>query len=139
MLPSPWRIAMDSLTRSWRLFRQSFTVLSNEPGMLVFPVLSAVSALLLCASFFIPLYQTGTLQAVARHRAGWMDYIPLCSWYYANTFVVVFFNSAMVACAGIRLNGGDPTVADGFRIACSRIHRIAAWTLVAGTVGLLLR
>jgi hypothetical protein len=132
-------IAVGSLPRAWQLFRQSFIVLSQEEGILIFPVLSAISALMLGGAFFVPLFQIGTFQALAQHRAGWMDYVPLFSWYYANTFVVVFFNAAMVACANIRLSGGDPTVGDGLRVALSRIHRIAAWTLLAGTVGLLLR
>jgi len=130
---------LDKLERAWQLFRQSFVVLSQEEGILLFPVLSAISAVLLGAAFFIPLFELGTFQALARHRAGWMDWIPLFSWYYANTFVVVFFNSALVGCANIRLSGGNPTIGDGLRVACARIHRIAAWTLLAATVGLLLR
>lgn len=130
---------MDRFDRAWQLFRQSFAVLSQEEGVLLFPVLSAISAILLGAAFFVPLFQLGTFQALAQHRAGWMDWLPLFSWYYANTFVVVFFNSALVGCANIRLSGGNPTVADGLRLACARIHRIAAWTLMAATVGLLLR
>jgi hypothetical protein len=130
---------VDKFDRAWQLFRQSFVVLSQEEGILLFPALSAISAILLGAAFFVPLFELGTFQALARHRATWMDWLPLFSWYYANTFVVVFFNSALVGCANIRLSGGNPTVADGLGLACTRIHRIAAWTLLAATVGLLLR
>jgi hypothetical protein len=51
----------------------------------------------------------------------------------------VFFNAAMVACAAIRLGGGQPTVADGLRAAASRLPVIAGWALVSATVGLILR
>ena len=51
----------------------------------------------------------------------------------------MFFNSALVACALIRFRGGDPTVADGFRAACSRLPQIAAWALVSATVGFALK
>src|SRR5205085_12623406 len=105
---------------------------------LVFPVLTAISAVSLMAGFFVPLYRVGTFQAIAHHKGTWIDYLPLCSWYYANTFVVVFFNSALAACVNIRLSGGDPTLGDGLRIAASRLPRIAAWTLGAGTERLLL-
>jgi hypothetical protein len=130
---------VDRFDRTWSLFCQSFVALSRMEGVLIFPVLSAFSALLLGVAFFVPLFQLGTFQAVAHHQAGWMDYIPLFSWYYANTFVVVFFNCALVACANISLSGGQPTIGAGLAVAAARIHRIAAWTLVAATVGILLR
>ena len=130
---------MNTLGRTWLLFKQSFNVLSEEPSLVVFPILTAVSAILLVASFFVPLYRIGTFTAIAHRHATWVDYVPLVSWYYANTFVVVFFNSALTACVNIRLSGGNPTLADGLRIAASRLPRIAAWTLVSASVGLLLR
>jgi hypothetical protein len=113
--------------------------LSRETRILVFPILSAISAVLLAASFFVPIYQSGILKAIATRHSQWTDWVPVVSWYFANTFVVVFFNSALVACADIRMRGGEPTVADGLRIAAGRIHRIAAWTLLSSTVGLVLR
>ena len=39
----------------------------------------------------------------------------------------------------IRLDGGTPTVGDGFRIAGENIGRILSWALFAATVGLVLR
>ena len=59
--------------------------------------------------------------------------------YFCNYFVITFSNVAIIACASIRLQGGDPTVADGFRAAFSRIHVIFGWALVSATVGLILR
>lgn len=59
-------------------------------------------------------------------------------WYYVNFFVGIFFNGALMGCANIRLSGGKPTVGAGLRVAVSRIGRIAAWALVAATVGLVL-
>jgi hypothetical protein len=64
----------------------------------------------------------------------WMFAFYLCQY-----FVIFFFNSALVGAALIRLEGGDPTVADGFRIAFSRIGAIFGYALIAATVGLLLR
>jgi hypothetical protein len=37
------------------------------------------------------------------------------------------------------MEGGDPTVGDGFRAAFSRIALIAGWALVSATVGVVLR
>ena len=130
---------MGTLGRTWQLYKQSFAVLSADVEILLFPVMSAAAALLVGVSFFVPLYKIGTLAAISRHTAKWDDYATLFVWYYANFFVVIFFNSALVGCANIRLSGGDPTVRDGLRIALSRVHRIAAWALAATTVGILLQ
>ncbi|MEO6171721.1 MAG: DUF6159 family protein [Arenimonas sp.] len=48
--------------------------------------------------------------------------------------VVLITGAAM-----IRLNGGDPTVADGLRIARERIGPILGYAAIAATVGLLLQ
>ena len=44
-----------------------------------------------------------------------------------------------VACAVIRMEGGDPTVSDGLRAAGARLSLIAGWALIQATVGLVLR
>jgi hypothetical protein len=129
---------MDTLSRTMRLYKDSFRVLSADGEILLFPVLSGLSAVALFAGFFIPLYRDGTLEALRFHRAGWADYATLFLWYYLNYFLGIFFNTALIGCACIRLKGGDPTLADGFRIAFSRMDRISIWALVAATVGVML-
>ena len=59
--------------------------------------------------------------------------------YFANYFVIVFFNSALVACAIGRLRGNSPTIGDGLRVAVARIPQIVAWALLSGTIGLVLK
>jgi hypothetical protein len=130
---------MGALDRTWQLYKQSFAVLSADIEILLFPVMSAVAAILVAVSFFVPLYQVGTFEAIHNNTAKWDDWACMFVWYYANFFVIVFFNSALVGCANIRLSGGDPTVRDGLRIAFLHVHRNAAWTLVAATVGLVLQ
>jgi hypothetical protein len=53
--------------------------------------------------------------------------------------VIFFFNTALVGAAMIRLEGGDPTVADGLRIARSKIGAILGYAALAATVGLVLK
>src|ERR1700691_5039800 len=129
---------MGRLGRTWQLFKESFAVLAADSEILVFPVCSGISLLLLGASFFIPLYRDGTLHAVAHRKGTWDDYAVLFAWYYLNFFVGIFFNSALMGCANIRLSGKQPTVGAGFRIAADRVGRIAAWALLAASVGLVL-
>jgi hypothetical protein len=129
---------MGTMGRTWSLYKQSFAVLNDDVEILLFPVMSAIAAILVAASFFVPLYMNGTLAAVVHKTAHGGDYFTLFVWYYVNYFVVIFFNGALVACANIRLSGGNPTIKDGLRIAAARVWRIAAWALVASTVGVIL-
>ncbi len=60
--------------------------------------------------------------------------------FYLVQYVVIFYaNTALVGAAMIRLNGGDPTVRDGFRIANSRFGAIIGYALIAATVGMILK
>jgi len=128
-----------TLERTWVLTKQSFAVLRADKEILLFPVMSAIAAIAVSATFLVPLFMTGAFPSGEEEPVKPVFYLWLFLFYYANYFVIIFFNSALVACANIRLSGGDPTVSDGLRIANSRMGRIAAWALVASTVGLLLR
>lgn len=59
--------------------------------------------------------------------------------YLATSFVVVFFNTALVCCALIRFNGGNPTLGDGLSAAWARLPQIFGWALLSATVGTILR
>lgn len=53
--------------------------------------------------------------------------------------VIFFFNSALVGAAMIRLEGGDPTVDGGLRIAFQHLGAILGYAAIAATVGVILR
>ena len=52
---------------------------------------------------------------------------------------MVFFNASLIAAVHLRLTGKDPTLMDGMRGAWARKNELFAWTLLAATVGLLLK
>jgi hypothetical protein len=58
--------------------------------------------------------------------------------YLVLYFIGIYFNTAIVGCATIRLDGGNPTIKDGFRIANKNLRAIASWALIAATVGIIL-
>jgi hypothetical protein len=94
------------------------------------------------ASFAVPLYLTNHWQppgrdAAATHQV--LYYSVLFLFYVCNYFVVIFFNAGIIACATMRMTGGNPTVADGFRAAATRLPVILGWAIVSATVGLILR
>jgi len=126
----------------WELVGQSFRVLREEPRLIVFPLLSSIACLAVLAAFAVPLWGTPQAQAILQERHVPNDplsYVILFLFYFANYFVIVFFNSALLGCAIMRFRGGRPTVGDGLRVAILRTPQIAGWALVSATVGLVLR
>ena len=61
------------------------------------------------------------------------------AFYLATSFVIVFFNTALVCCALIRFSGGNPTLGDGLNAAMARLPQIMGWVLLTATVGIILR
>lgn len=133
---------MEKISRTWSLMSECWRVLKQDKNLLAFPLISGVCCLLLLASFAVPIFVTGAWHPPGRdaERAQVLAYYgTVFAYYVINYFLVVFFNSAMIACAAIRLGGGTPTVGDGFRAALSRLPAIAGWALISATVGLILR
>jgi len=133
-------MTMGRFARSWALVKASVAVLQANPRLLVFPLLAAVCALLVSASFLAPLALGGALvdRVDDGQRPWWMAPVVF-AFYLIQYFVIFFFNAALVGAARIRLDGGNPTVRDGFAIAASRWRQILGYALIAATVGMILR
>lgn len=132
----------DRLSNGWELAKQSWRVLMLDKELLLFPLFSGISCILVLASFAVPLWSTGYVDTVMNEEAPAGDvvsWVILFCFYAVNYFVIVFFNSALVSCAIIRFRGGDPTVADGFKAASRRLPVIFGWALVSATVGVVLK
>lgn len=130
------------IANGWELTKQSYRVLMLDKELLLFPLMSGFSCLLVLGSFAAPLWNSKYINVIMNDQQVPQDpvaYIILFAFYFVNYFVIIFFNSALMACAIIRLKGGDPTVADGFRAAMNRLPQIAGWALVSATVGFILK
>jgi hypothetical protein len=118
---------------------ESFAVLRKDKKLVLFPILSGVSTLLVAAMYFLPLFHMGVLEHYRAYRT--VDpsvYAWLFLWYCTNYFVIFFFNCALAACAQIRFRGGEPTLGAGLAQAGWKIPGILMWAVVASTVGMLL-
>lgn len=134
------------LSAGWQLSKQSLNVLRLDKELLMFPILSGLACLVVTASFAAPLIFSGMLENVANQEgnnpaapANLLLYGLMFLFYFATYFIIIFFNSALVACAIIRLKGGDPVLRDGVGAAMARLTQIIAWAFVSATVGLILK
>ena len=135
---------METIRRSYHLFRQSLAILSQDKELLIFPLLSGIVTIVAFLSMVWGGWTTGFFARIAESgdrsfEANALAYAAAFVWYFVSWFIVLFFNVAVVHCAKMRLDGGDPTVADGFRASMQHLGRIATWALISATVGLILR
>src|ERR1700746_862342 len=138
---------MGKFSRTWELVKQSFVILRSDKQLMLFPVLSAISCLLVTAI----IATGGTLlimPAMASAAANGQPFHPnqsplfligMFTMYLANYFVIVLFNVALVGVANSRLMGGNWTFRDGIDLAWARKGTILQWAFVAATVGMILR
>lgn len=126
----------ERLANSWRLTKASARVLSADKELVVFPLVSALTLVLVTATFVLPMVLA---EGADKLLGGVAGYVVAFLFYLTSYFVIFFCNSALVGAAMIRLRGGDPTVADGFRIASSKVGSIFGYALIAATVGMVLR
>ncbi len=136
--------------------RASWEVLKQDKELLFFPLLSAIGCMLVLASVAAPMLaltdwqaarESVTAGAAEALRASdgristdqVLQMLGLFLFYCCNYFVIIFFNAGLIACAEIRMEGGDPTVGDGLRAAWARLPAILGWAVLAATVGLVLR
>lgn len=129
----------EKFSHSWELVKSSASVLRSDKELLIFPLLSSICCIIVAASFFVPAALGGLFADMDEKNANPLFYVLLFAFYLVQYFVIIFFNSALIGAAMIRLNGGDPTVADGFRIARSKLPAIFGYAVIAATVGVALR
>src|SRR5467141_773128 len=127
----------ERLRIGWQLTKVSLGILRKEKGLIVLPFLSL---LLTGAAWLVFLISIFFFTATPTNPFGyWLFYVGLALVYFVTFFVSIYFNAAVMGAAMIRLNGGNPTISEGLKVARANIRRIAGWALLTATVGLILR
>ncbi len=130
---------MERFRRSWQLVKSSWSVLRADKELMLYPVASGVVMFIAMALVGLLWLSTGGFDRLDSESFGLLDLVFIYLFYFVVSTVGIFFNSALVAAANIRLDGGDPTLSDGFRIAISHLPAILGWAAIAATVGLVLQ
>lgn len=136
----PGEDLMGRVARGWALTKQSWRVLQSDRSLLVFPILSTIFATLATVAIWAPTgIASDVLVGESVNKNDPVYYIATATTVYVSTFIVIFFNVALAACTARSLHGEDTTVGAGLSAALQRIGPILGWTVVAGTIGLILR
>jgi hypothetical protein len=129
----------DRLSRSWGLVKASASVLREDTQLLLFPLVSFLALIVVVVAFAVPVIGLGLIEQVSREHVPASGYVVAFLFYFVQYFVIFFFNAGLVGAAMMRLEGGNPTFADGMRIASSKVGVIAGYAAIAATVGVILR
>ena len=128
------------VSNGWEVAKASLKVLNAHKELIIFPILSGISILLvIAAGFGFAFNSFGWRAADTGDISSGAIYLVLFVFYVVNYFIVVFFNMGLMYCAKCYFDGADTSVAKGLKFSLSRIHYIFLWAVFAGTVGTLLR
>lgn len=160
---------MSKLDRSWELFGRAIQVIRENKGLLLFPILTTCSTLVLLLCFLIPIayWSAGSQiwrdlngpgrwdtilnlwQSWGSHRpvghatapahANGAGYALFALVYLVSMFQATFFNVAFYSQILNALNGRPVSVSAGLRVALARWKAILAWSLFTGAVGIVIR
>ncbi|MCR6663901.1 MAG: DUF6159 family protein [Luteimonas sp.] len=125
----------EKFSRSWELVKASAAVLRSDKELMLFPLISGLATLVVLATFLIPMFALRVFADGFGVGAAVFGFL----FYFVQYSVIIFFNCALIGAAMIRLEGGDPSLADGFNVAKSRIPQILGYAAISATVGVLLQ
>jgi hypothetical protein len=131
----------DRLSNGWKISMTSLKVLRVNKQLVIFPILSGISLVLILGSFFTIVlagagWHVDQVKETDRNAVG---YLFLFLYYLVNYFVVVFFNMALIHCTHLYFKGEEVSIAAGIRFSLSRIGAIFGWSMFAATIGMILR
>ncbi|MCW2921999.1 MAG: conserved hypothetical rane protein [Thermoleophilia bacterium] len=129
-----------------RLAKASWQVLKQDRSLVVFPIISAISAIIAIALVLSPWWlgfdagsATGGVGTTEGDTGSPLLWGLLLAAGYVATAISIFFNVALASCAARSLNGEDTKVGEGIAAASARLPQILGWAVIAFVVGLILR
>jgi hypothetical protein len=131
----------DRIARGWRIAKAAWAVLQQHPKLLLFPLISGAALLALIALVGASVFQAGGNLRLSAGGDG-LDpivYVFLFAIYFAFSFIVIFFNAALVYCSLECFAGKEPSLSAGVDAALGRFSQIVLWALFATTVGVILQ
>lgn len=138
---------MGRFSNSWKVFKQSFSVLKKDKELLLLPVISGIASIIVVASFLFPAYFAGFFDAFANRVTPdqideTVEYVALglaFLMYLLLTFVTIYFTSGIMYAANLRLDGKDPTLGDALKGPSKNLGKIFLWSVFVATISLILR
>lgn len=137
---------MGRFRASYLLVVESFELLRKDKEIIFFPIFSAffnlVALIILVVFFYTTLFFSGVdLKEIKESQNDFsvVHYVFIFATYLVSIFITTFFNAGLVSIVLARINGQDLSFKDGLRNAFKNIGKIFTWSLIAATIGTLMR
>lgn len=133
---------VERFRRGWGMAKASWAVVKNKPSLLVFPIISAIALVAVTGVLAVPVLfgaAAGYGLELSDNTMKVLGGVALFVWYFLCTFVIVFCNAALIACALQSFHGEQPSIRSGLAAAGRRVPQILGWSLLAASVGVVLR
>jgi hypothetical protein len=128
-----------TLGNSLRLLNVSWKILKSDRELVVFPLMAGGALFFVFAYTAGAFWAGGTFDRIGPdYRFNLADFVFLALAYFLASFVIVYFNAALVAAAYQRLEGFNPDMRTGLMAANDQLGAITGWSAVAATVALVL-
>src|SRR5215213_5740445 len=125
---------VERFSNGWKITINSFKVLKANKELIVFPILSAFSMILIMGSFMTAIFASvGWNFDYFDESSTTVNYLFVFLYYLVNYFIVVFFNMALIHCTRLYFKGEEVSIAIGLRFSLSRIGVIFSWAVFAAT------
>jgi hypothetical protein len=125
------------LKLGWSLSMDSLRVLRREPSLALFPLVAGAAGLVYLVGVNGLALVGGLLSLDGGAQPG--VYVLVFVSYFGSTFIASFFSAALMYNAREVFRGNDPTLGDGLRAAWRNKGPLVVWSVIAATVGLVLR
>jgi Family of unknown function (DUF6159) len=131
---------MNAFSRSWLLTKLTFGVINKDRELLWFALLSFIFSTLFSIAMVVPAVIPAVLEnGVSQESLEVYHYVIIFLTYFGLAFIATFFNVCVVYTTKVRFEGGNATFGESLKFGFSRLGLIFQWSLIAASVGLILR
>jgi len=130
---------LTRFTNGAQVARASLKVLNTHKELIIFPVLSGITQVLILGSFFFFMFSDKNTLFTLDEASNTVMLGVMFTIYLVGYFITVFFNMALVHCARLHFEGKDVSIAQGLSFSFGRIGTILSWALFAASIGTLLK
>jgi hypothetical protein len=132
---------MNAFSRSWQIVKLSLEVIKKDKELIAFPILSGIFSIAFMIAMVLPyaFYSIKLNISAGSEPAEALLYLVIFILYFGLAFVATFFNVCTVYTIKKRFSGGNATFMESIKFGLSKIHIVFSWSLLAATVGLILR
>lgn len=133
---------IERVVHTQTIMSAAWDILKEHKTLLLFPLASSVTMILLTLSIVMPTVVgmiTGASAASPLFDNSYVASGVLFLLYVVSYGISIFFNSALAFCVLQKLDGQQVSISEGLREAMACLSQIVGWAIVSATVGLLVK